>query len=447
MDWINNYKIVMEEDNYNLIIYLNENDTEFAKFGNMNNDKKNELYDSIKDYVKTNFPKIKITACKVMLGSLLLATIPITNVPEVKAADVSANYINYTVKAGDSLWRIANNFNTTIANIQNTNNISGSTIYVDQVLKVPSATNLTSYEVKSGDTLYKISRSYGTTVDRIKQLNNLTGDVIYVGQKLSIENSVNNTVASVPSTYKVQAGDTLWKIANRYDLSVNHIKNLNNLTSDTIYVGQVLTLKGQVSTEPTITYTTYKVQSGDNIWTIALDHGIPQTELMKVNNFNENTSLSIGQTITIPVHHIPVQQTQGEKYGEYLDWWTEAQYVFATNKVAKVTDFETGRSFMVKRTIGANHADSEPLTASDAAIAKEIWGGYSWKTRAITVEVDGRKIAASMSYMPHSIQYIENNNFDGHFDIHFKNSTRHKDGEIDPYHQDKIKVSAGITQA
>jgi len=99
----------------------------------------------------------------------------------------------------------------------------------------------------------------------------------------------------------------------------------------------------------------------------------------------------------------------------------------------------------VKRTIGANHADCEPLTANDAAIMKEVWGGsYSWKERAVIVEVDGRKIAASMASMPHDIQYITNNNFDGHFDIHFRNSTRHSDGKISESHQKQVRIAAGI---
>jgi hypothetical protein len=169
------------------------------------------------------------------------------------------------------------------------------------------------------------------------------------------------------------------------------------------------------------------------------------SELLRANNFTESTSLSIGQVIRIPVHSVPVTSVPGPQYGEYLDWWTQAQYLFTINKTARVIDFQTGRSFYVKRTIGANHSDSEPLTSQDAAIIKEIWGGtYSWKTRAVIVEVDGRRIAASMTSMPHGIEYIGDNSFDGHFDIHFLNSTRHNDGTVDPYHQTQIKMAAGV---
>ena len=154
--------------------------------------------------------------------------------------------------------------------------------------------------------------------------------------------------------------------------------------------------------------------------------------------------LRIGQTLRIPVHHIPVRPAPGEEFGEFLDWWTEAQYVFPINRIATVTDFSTRRSFRVKRTIGANHADCEPLTAEDTAIAKSIWGGWSWNTRAVIVEVDGRRIAASMTFFPHGVQYVANNDFDGHFDIHFLNSTRHADGRIDPNHQASVRIAAGM---
>ena len=61
------------------------------------------------------------------------------------------------------------------------------------------------------------------------------------------------------------------------------------------------------------------------------------------------------------------------------------------------------------------------------------------------VSVDGRKIAASMASMPHDIDFIKDNNFNGHFDIHFKNSTRHVDGAVSDAHQRQIAIAAGVT--
>ena len=66
-----------------------------------------------------------------------------------------------------------------------------------------------------------------------------------------------------------------------------------------------------------------------------------------------------------------------------------------SGKNAKVTDIKTGKSFMIKRTFGTNHADVETLTKEDTKVMKEIWGGYSWERRSVVVEVDGNLIAGS----------------------------------------------------
>lgn len=154
--------------------------------------------------------------------------------------------------------------------------------------------------------------------------------------------------------------------------------------------------------------------------------------------------LSVGQKLKIPVHNIGVKEVVSERHGELMDWWTEAQYIFTIGKTAKVTDFETWKSFYIKRTIGANHADSETVTTNDSNIARSIWGGFSWTPRAVVLEVDGRKIAASMSLMPHEREYIANNGITGHFDVYFGNSTRHVNGKADAKHQAQVEKAAGI---
>lgn len=260
--------------------------------------------------------------------------------------------------------------------------------------------------------------------------------------------------------YTVKNGDTLFSVAQKLDTSVKQLKAINQLTSDSILVGQQL-LAGQPTmignntiinsnskipsnTDSRITYKTHTVRQGDTLWNLGIEYSVPMLELIKLNGLSLDSQLEVGQNVLIPVHNIPVLDTVSDKHGEYLDWWTGAQYVFSIGKVATVTDFATGKTFQVKRTIGANHADSEPLTAKDTEIAKQLWGGYSWDTRAVIVEVDGRRLAGSMSFMPHDIEYITDNNFNGHFDIYFKNSTRHKDGKMDYKHQAKVEIAAGV---
>jgi LysM repeat protein len=255
---------------------------------------------------------------------------------------------------------------------------------------------------------------------------------------------VNNT--TIP--HLVQAGDSLWKIATRYRVTIDAIKQQNALNNDTIYPSQLLQIPLPMSATlaPIIVRNTYTVVAGDTLWSISVKAGIPMSELLKENGLTMDSVLKPGQTLQVPVHYIPIRPVASVGAGEYLDWWTEAQYVLPIGKTATVTDVKTGQSWQVKRTIGAFHSDTEPVSAADAAIMKKVWGGtYSWATRAVLVKVDGRIIAASASSMPHGVEYVANNDFNGHFDLHFRNSTRHKDGLVDPYHQAQIRIAAGVT--
>jgi hypothetical protein len=124
-------------------------------------------------------------------------------------------------------------------------------------------------------------------------------------------------------------------------------------------------------------------------------------ELLSDNGLSSSSVLNLGQKLRIAKYTIPVQPTPGAKFGEYLDWWTQAQYVVPINKTIRVTDFDTGKAFEIVRTVGAGHADCEPKTAADTAAAKSVFGGYTWNPRAVIVTCDGRWIAASMSFYPH----------------------------------------------
>lgn len=441
MDLFKGYKLEDVNGEYILTLYLDTHDAEMAdEFELCKKGEKNSACGQVMNYIKEKFPNIKITVCKIMIGSLLIASIPI-GAEMVFAATQSANY---KVKSGDTLWDISKKFHISVADIKAANDLKSDTIYTNQDLKIP---NTTVYTVKSGDTLWKIAETHNTTITNIKKTNSLSSNLLHIGQKLILPAT---TVVADTISYTVKSGDTLWKIAQSHGSTVKELKEMNSLATDKISIGQKLKVpnKGDIGkrsiSEPTVTYTTHTVKSGDTQWSISVDYGIPMTELQKANGLSANSSLSIGQKLKIPVHNIPVKPTAGSQYGEYLDWWKEAQYVMPINSTAKVTDFYTGKTFTIKRTIGANHADCEPSTSSDTAMAKSIWGEFSWKTRPVLVEVNGHKVAASMSFKPHGIQYVKNNNFDGHFDIHFLNSTRHKDGAIDEDHQKNIKIAAGV---
>ena len=157
------------------------------------------------------------------------------------------------------------------------------------------------YIVQKGDTLYKIANKYNVTVQTLRELNNLASDLLQVGQKIYLKNSENN------STYKVQKGDTLYTIANTFNTTVNDIKELNNLTSNTIYIGQELTIPKTIPPSDTPPeenpgediYTIYTVQKGDSLWSISQRYNISVQELININQLL-TTTIKVGEQLKVP---------------------------------------------------------------------------------------------------------------------------------------------------
>ena len=155
-----------------------------------------------------------------------------------------SEYITYVVKLGDTLYKIANNFNTTPSAIMNINKLTSTNLSLNQVLKIPTAKeeeiiDYNTYTVKSGDSLYKLANNFNTTVEKIKDLNNLTSNNLSIGQVLKIPTTTSNNYI----TYTVKSGDSLYKLANLYNTTVQDIKDLNNLTSNNLSINQVLKIR------------------------------------------------------------------------------------------------------------------------------------------------------------------------------------------------------------
>ncbi|MFE8695832.1 hypothetical protein ACFYKT_05570 [Cytobacillus sp. FJAT-53684] len=127
--------------------------------------------------------------------------------------------------------------------------------------------------------------------------------------------------------------------------------------------------------------------------------------------------------------------------------WDKVNQVLPKYSKFTVMDVETGKKFKVQRRAGSNHADVQPLTSKDTKIMKEIYSGkWSWKRRAIIVIHHNQWIAGSMHGMPHGAGALENN-FPGHFCIHFYGSTTHRTNFMDLSHKLMILKSAGKLQS
>ncbi len=199
----------------------------------------------------------------------------------------------YVVKKGDSLYSIAKKYGTTVNELKSLNNLSSNNLSIGQVLRVPKSSSSNqenvsgnTYVVKKGDTLYSIAKKYGLTVNELKKLNNLSSNTLNIGDVLNVGGSYN--------TYTVVKGDSLYKIAKLYGISVNELKSLNNLSGDSLSIGQVLKV-------PSVSgvYKTYTVVKGDSLYSIAKKYGTTINELKSLNNLSSN-NLSIGQVLRIP---------------------------------------------------------------------------------------------------------------------------------------------------
>ncbi|WP_079505704.1 LysM peptidoglycan-binding domain-containing protein [Mesobacillus jeotgali] len=169
------------------------------------------------------------------------------------AQPTAPNTMDYTVASGDTLWKIAAKFSTTISEIVTLNHLDPNKyLYIGQKLKVPApsapepATQPVIHSVQTGDTLWKIAQKYGTTIDAIVKANDLDpAKYLYIGQKLTIPSSpaIPEPPAAQPVIHTVVSGDTLWKISSKYGTSIDAIVKANNLDpAKYLYIGQKLTI-------------------------------------------------------------------------------------------------------------------------------------------------------------------------------------------------------------
>ena len=284
----------------------------------------------------------KLSNDMIFVGQKLVVSEKKQSAPSQNQSKPSQNHVTkpstYTVKSGDSVWKIAHECGMSMNELVSLNGIKNNLIFPGQVLKVKAgakAENVSksetsgsknqnaasnggssTYTVKSGDSVWKISHEHGMSMDELKSLNGLKDNLIIPGQVLKIKGTSSNTKQKIKTssketteagaTYVVKSGDSLWAVANKQGLTVAELKRINGLSSDTIYVGQRLkvTQKSSVNAK-TYAKTTnvsdkskkkYTVKAGDSLWRIAADNKTTVNNLKAVNHLASDT-IYVGQTL------------------------------------------------------------------------------------------------------------------------------------------------------
>lgn len=206
----------------------------------------------------------------------------------------------YVVKSGDTLYSIARKYNTTVDEIKRLNDLTSNTLTIGTKLIVPTEKEDESkgtYVVKAGDTLYKIANANNVTVADIINANKLTSNVLSIGQELIIPSKNQNVPDSNYINHTVIKGDNLYSIARKYNTTVQELMNINNLKSNLLSIGQVIKVPKTTSDSNTPN-NVYTVKSGDTLYSIARKFGKTVSDIQKNNNLS-TTTLSIGQELII----------------------------------------------------------------------------------------------------------------------------------------------------
>ncbi len=268
------------------------------------------------------------------------------------------------------------------------------------------------YTVAQGDTLWDISQRNGISVEKIKKINDLKNDSLTIGQVLRLDDTTkfsnnqakpaNSNISNTPpNAYLVKAGDTLGGIAQKFGLTIEGIRKLNNIQGDMIYTGQ----------------------------TLALDSNSVSRSYVDRQNSVDNQV----------VH-------DSKRHGRLVDWFKEGINLLKPGLKFTAIDTQTGKTMRFAVLSSGNHCDVEPLTKEDTDTMLNLFTEWTWTPRPVCIQVGEQVIAASLSGMPHTtIENISDNGATGHFDMYLYNSRPHGSGISKSYvqqHHDAVLIAA-----
>ena len=217
----------------------------------------------------------------------------------------------YTIRAGDTFYALAIRFNTTVAAIMAANpNVDPNRLMIGQVVCIPGApapghcpSGTQPYTIRAGDTFYALAIRFNTTVAAIMAANpNVDPNRLMIGQVICIPGApVPGQCPSGTQPYTIQAGDTLFSLANRFNTTVAAIMAANpNIDPNRLMIGQVICIPGAPGPVPCPGGQLYTIRSGDTLYALSIRFNVTIAAIIAANPGLDPMNLRVGQIICIP---------------------------------------------------------------------------------------------------------------------------------------------------
>jgi peptidoglycan endopeptidase LytF len=216
---------------------------------------------------------------------------------------------SYVIRRGDTLFALAQQFGTSIAAITAINpGINPNALQVGQTICIPGEPTVTcpegsfSYTIQRGDTLFALAQRYNTTTSAILALNpGLDPNALQVGRIICIPGAAPPTCPTGSFSYTIQRGDTLFALAQRFNTTVSAILALNpGLDPSSLQVGRIICIPGAAPPVCPGGTVAYVIRSGDTLFVIAQRFGTTVAAILAQNPGLDPNALRIGQTICVP---------------------------------------------------------------------------------------------------------------------------------------------------
>lgn len=336
---------------------------------------------------------------------ILFGTVGAAGLFLASSASVNADTTHHVVK-NDTVWDLSQKYGVSIQSIEQLNKINTDThlIREGQTLTIPTAgktaaktaTKTSQVTVKAGDTLWALAQKYGTTVEKLRQLNGLASDayLIHVGDVIKVDGQVTTTTttnAQATATVSSEASQTSQAAATASSEANQTSQAASTASSEASQTSQATSTASSEASQAASTsqaatpyvaanHVTYTVQAGDSLYTIAQKYGVTVDSLRQANTLG--ATLQVGQSLTVndPTKNpqASVAASQAEQTPAQTTTTSQAtqatqttQAATTTNQVAQTTSQTTSQPAAQTQTSQASQTTqtSQQTQASQAQVA------------------------------------------------------------------------------